>query len=210
MPYHPPNHPPYHPPYHHPNHPPSLTHQNTTHAARHSDYTDFASIGFTITTTAGKTVTVKADRCGGSNSMAIVEVDGVEKFRSMTPDAVSWGRGIQLGAGDSRERRGVRGEAREAREGGREGGREGREEDRGAWLAHGPPSTIRDPQPPTIRDPQSPTGARGVGRAAAGREPRLDAVLPPAARRLRDTQGAGMRPHRVWRAGCAGGPRDDR
>jgi len=50
------------------------------------DYTDFASIGFTITTTAGKTVTVKADRCGGSNSVAIVEVDGVEKFRSMTPD----------------------------------------------------------------------------------------------------------------------------
>jgi len=51
------------------------------------DYTDFAKIGFTITTTAGKTVTVKADRCGGSNSLAIVEVDGVEKFRSMTPDA---------------------------------------------------------------------------------------------------------------------------
>jgi len=50
------------------------------------DYTDFAKIGFTITTTEGKTITVNADRCGGSNSLAIVNVDGVEKFRAMTPD----------------------------------------------------------------------------------------------------------------------------
>eukprot|EP00968_Pinguiococcus_pyrenoidosus_P009466 scaffold735_cov255-Pinguiococcus_pyrenoidosus.AAC.26 len=49
-------------------------------------YTDFASVGFTITTTAGKTVTVKANRTGGSFSEAVVHVDGVEKFKSMTPD----------------------------------------------------------------------------------------------------------------------------
>jgi len=50
-------------------------------------YTDFDKVGFTINTKTGKTVTVKADRCGGSCSWAIVSVDGVEKFRSITPDA---------------------------------------------------------------------------------------------------------------------------
>jgi len=51
--------------------------------------TDFAKIGFTVATKAGKVVTVRADRCGsttGGDSAAIVSVDGVEKFRSITPD----------------------------------------------------------------------------------------------------------------------------
>mmetsp|Transcript_8011 Transcript_8011/g.20967 ORF Transcript_8011/g.20967 Transcript_8011/m.20967 type:complete len:362 (+) Transcript_8011:128-1213(+) len=51
------------------------------------DFTDFASIGFTLTTTEGKTVTVKANRTGGSFSEAIVAVDGEEKLRTKTPDA---------------------------------------------------------------------------------------------------------------------------
>merc|ERR1711924_196871 len=53
------------------------------------EFTDFAKIGFTITTKTGKTVTVNADRCGsteGGNSVAVVEVDNVVKFRSETPD----------------------------------------------------------------------------------------------------------------------------
>jgi len=53
------------------------------------EFTDFAKVGFTITTKDGVSVTVKADRCGstsGGNSMAIVSVDGVEKFRAETPD----------------------------------------------------------------------------------------------------------------------------
>merc|ERR1719231_897738 len=48
------------------------------------EFTDFAKVGFTVTTKDGKSVTVKADRCGsttGGNSMAIVSVNGVEKFR---------------------------------------------------------------------------------------------------------------------------------
>ena len=48
-----------------------------------------AQVGFTITTKEGKTVTVKADRCGsteGGDSKAVVSIDGVEKFQSMTPD----------------------------------------------------------------------------------------------------------------------------
>ena len=49
--------------------------------------TDFSKVGFTIKTTAGKSITVKADRCGGSCSFASVEVGGAEVFRSMTPDA---------------------------------------------------------------------------------------------------------------------------
>lgn len=49
-------------------------------------FTDFAKIGFTATTTSGKTVTVKADRCGGSESIAIVEINGEEAFRSKIPD----------------------------------------------------------------------------------------------------------------------------
>jgi hypothetical protein len=53
------------------------------------DFTDFAKVGFTVKTKDGKTVTVKADRCGsteGGNSVASVAVAGVEKFRSETPD----------------------------------------------------------------------------------------------------------------------------
>ena len=49
--------------------------------------TDFSKVAFTITTKAGKSITVKADRCGGSCSFASVQVKGVEVFRSMTPDA---------------------------------------------------------------------------------------------------------------------------
>ena len=36
--------------------------------------TDFSKVGFTIKTTAGKSITVKADRCGGSCSFASVAV----------------------------------------------------------------------------------------------------------------------------------------
>jgi len=53
------------------------------------EFTDFAKVGFTVTTKDGKTVTVKADRCGsteGGGSIASVAVEGVEKFRSETPD----------------------------------------------------------------------------------------------------------------------------
>merc|ERR1719231_1328454 len=53
------------------------------------EFTDFAKVGFTITTKDGKTVTVNADRCGstdGGDSQAIVSVDGKEVFRTMTPD----------------------------------------------------------------------------------------------------------------------------
>ncbi|KAL1503620.1 hypothetical protein AB1Y20_012097 [Prymnesium parvum] len=53
------------------------------------EFTDFAKVGFTVTTKDGNSVTVKADRCGstsGGNSIAIVSVNGVEKFRSETPD----------------------------------------------------------------------------------------------------------------------------
>lgn len=55
------------------------------------EFTDFAKVGFTVTTKDGSSVTVKADRCGsttGGGSMAIVSVDGEEKFRSETPDEV--------------------------------------------------------------------------------------------------------------------------
>jgi len=53
------------------------------------EFTDFAKVGFTVTTKDGNSVTVKADRCGstsGGGSMAIVSVDGEEKFTSVTPD----------------------------------------------------------------------------------------------------------------------------
>ena len=53
------------------------------------EFTDFAKVGFTVTTKDGKTVTVKADRCGsteGGGSIASVSVGGVEKFKSETPD----------------------------------------------------------------------------------------------------------------------------
>ena len=53
-------------------------------------FTDFDAIGFTLTTTEGRTVSVYADRCGdaggGGYSEAIVSLNGQEKFRSMTPD----------------------------------------------------------------------------------------------------------------------------
>ena len=54
-----------------------------------SEFTDFAKLGFTVQTKDGKTVTVKADRCGsttGGGSEAIVSVDGEVKFTSVTPD----------------------------------------------------------------------------------------------------------------------------
>jgi len=54
------------------------------------EFTDFAKAGFTVKTKDGKTVTVKADRCGsteGGGSIASVTVDGVEKFMAETPDA---------------------------------------------------------------------------------------------------------------------------
>jgi len=53
------------------------------------EFTDFAKVGFTVTTKGGKTVTVNADRCGcneGGNSKAIVAVEGKEVFRTVTPD----------------------------------------------------------------------------------------------------------------------------
>ena len=53
------------------------------------EFTDFAKIGFTITTKDGKSVTVRADRCGsttGGGSEAVVTVEGVEKFKSLTPE----------------------------------------------------------------------------------------------------------------------------
>lgn len=49
-------------------------------------YTDFAKVGWKITTKDGNSVSVYANRCGGSYSNAIVSVDGVEKFKSVTPD----------------------------------------------------------------------------------------------------------------------------
>mmetsp|Transcript_40663 Transcript_40663/g.91411 ORF Transcript_40663/g.91411 Transcript_40663/m.91411 type:complete len:401 (+) Transcript_40663:207-1409(+) len=56
------------------------------------DFTDFDKIGFTVTTTEGKTVSVYADRCGdqagGGYSEAVVsDAAGNEVFRSVTPDA---------------------------------------------------------------------------------------------------------------------------
>jgi len=54
------------------------------------EFTDFAKVGFTVTTKDGKKVTVKADRCGsttGGGSIGIVTVDGDEKCRTETPDA---------------------------------------------------------------------------------------------------------------------------
>ena len=54
------------------------------------EFTDFAKVGFTVTTKDGKTVTVKADRCGdpggGGGSQAVVTIDGKEAFKSVTPD----------------------------------------------------------------------------------------------------------------------------
>ena len=63
-------------------------------------FTDFSKVGFTIKTTAGKSITVKADRCGGSCSFASVAVDGEEVFRSMTPDDELKARVDKLQAAD--------------------------------------------------------------------------------------------------------------
>merc|ERR1711871_91954 len=52
----------------------------------HGKYTDFAKAGFTLKLTDGSQVSVKANRCGGSYSNAVVSVVGVQKFRSVTPD----------------------------------------------------------------------------------------------------------------------------
>jgi predicted dehydrogenase len=50
-------------------------------------FTDFDKLGFEVTTEEGQTVSVYADRCGGSYSEAIVrDAEGVEVFRSRTPD----------------------------------------------------------------------------------------------------------------------------
>jgi len=51
-------------------------------------FTDFDKIGFELTTTEGRTVSVFADRCGGSFSEAVVSSpEGVELARTRTPDA---------------------------------------------------------------------------------------------------------------------------
>jgi len=67
------------------------------------EFTDFAKIGFTVTTKDGKSVTVKADRCGstsGGGSIAIVSVNGEEKFRFETPDDVLAAKCDALGKAD--------------------------------------------------------------------------------------------------------------
>jgi predicted dehydrogenase len=49
--------------------------------------TDFVKVEFTVTTTAGTSVTIFADRCGGAEAMAIVsDADGNEVFTSTLPD----------------------------------------------------------------------------------------------------------------------------
>mmetsp|Transcript_24917 Transcript_24917/g.70133 ORF Transcript_24917/g.70133 Transcript_24917/m.70133 type:complete len:385 (-) Transcript_24917:454-1608(-) len=50
------------------------------------NFTDFVAVGFTIETTDGKRVTIKADRCGGTDSVAIVEANGAEIFRAVMVD----------------------------------------------------------------------------------------------------------------------------
>mmetsp|Transcript_3402 Transcript_3402/g.4788 ORF Transcript_3402/g.4788 Transcript_3402/m.4788 type:complete len:376 (+) Transcript_3402:170-1297(+) len=49
-------------------------------------FTDFDKVKFTLTTKEDISVTVQADRCGGSFSNAVVYLDGEEQFRSVTPD----------------------------------------------------------------------------------------------------------------------------
>jgi len=53
-----------------------------------NEYTDFDKIKFTINTKTGKTVSVQADRCGGTDSYALVEdgSSGEEIFRYYMPD----------------------------------------------------------------------------------------------------------------------------
>lgn len=50
-------------------------------------YTDFSHLQFTLTTHDGNCVGVKADRCGGNNSRAIVSKGGKKLFTSEMPDA---------------------------------------------------------------------------------------------------------------------------
>ena len=50
------------------------------------DWTDFDKIKFTITTKTGKSVSVQADRCGGSVTYATVTIDDKEVFRHSMPD----------------------------------------------------------------------------------------------------------------------------
>jgi predicted dehydrogenase len=49
-------------------------------------FTDFVKLGFTVTTNAGKTVRIYADRCGGTHAEAIVSAAGVEVGRFRAPD----------------------------------------------------------------------------------------------------------------------------
>ena len=52
------------------------------------DFTDFSKVDFTITTNAGKKVSIFADRCGGNGCEAVVrDADGNEVFKSTLPDA---------------------------------------------------------------------------------------------------------------------------
>lgn len=52
-----------------------------------NDFTDFDKIKFTIKTKTGQTVSVQADRCGGTDSYATVsDPGGEEKFRYYMPD----------------------------------------------------------------------------------------------------------------------------
>jgi len=51
-----------------------------------TEWTDFDKIKFTIKTKTGTTVSVAADRCGGTDSYATVSKDGVELFRYYMPD----------------------------------------------------------------------------------------------------------------------------
>ena len=52
------------------------------------EFTDFSKVDFTITTNAGKKVSIFADRCGGNGCEAVVrDADGNEVFKSTLPDA---------------------------------------------------------------------------------------------------------------------------
>jgi hypothetical protein len=49
---------------------------------------DFRRLGFTLTTDAGASLAIRADRCGGNSSAAVVTAPGgAELFRAATPDA---------------------------------------------------------------------------------------------------------------------------
>jgi hypothetical protein len=66
--------------------------QTLTGPGKGASFTDFDAIGFTLTTTEGKTVSVYADRCGdaggGGFAEAVVkDASGKEVARTKTPDA---------------------------------------------------------------------------------------------------------------------------